>query len=203
MLKKRFLALFIAGQMVFGFSGSAMARLTNQSNETSPDAACWGASGAEVCVDASGNLLPTTDSDTTLGTSSLYWSNTYTDDITVSDDANITGTLTVADPVVITPESTVQTMNLTSSQVTASAGFILLSSTGNITLASGPQISTSSIPNGQYLILRSTAAAITFSDAGVVSGSRVITGTGNSTVVVSTSLARGFVHYDGYWYWMH
>lgn len=62
---------------------------------TAPDAWCVGKAGAEVCVDADGNVIPTTDNDTTLGTSSLRWATGYMLDLTIGDD------LTITDDVVI------------------------------------------------------------------------------------------------------
>jgi hypothetical protein len=55
------------------------ARLTG-TNPTgaSSDAWCVGPSGAEVCVDYQGNVLPTTNNDTTSGTSSLRWADVET-----------------------------------------------------------------------------------------------------------------------------
>jgi len=51
------------------------ARLT--SNSDSRDAWCVGVSGTEVCVDASGNFIPTTTNSVDLGTSSLKFKNVY------------------------------------------------------------------------------------------------------------------------------
>lgn len=52
------------------------ARLTSPGSSDA-DVWCVGIDGAEVCVDSSGNLIPTTASDTTLGTASLPWSVVY------------------------------------------------------------------------------------------------------------------------------
>ena len=76
-------------------TGRVFARLTG--TEPGTDVHCVGVSGAEVCVDVSGNFLPTTDNDTTLGTSSLRWATAYVldvvvgDDLTVADDSTVTG----------------------------------------------------------------------------------------------------------------
>ncbi len=53
---------------------NANARITGTSSD---DVWCVGPDGAEVCVDSSGNFLPTTTNDATLGTSSLYWNRIY------------------------------------------------------------------------------------------------------------------------------
>ena len=65
--------LFCALLLVGIGSGRVYARLTGSGT----DAWCVGASGAEVCVDSSGNLVPTTDNDGDLGTSALRFKNRY------------------------------------------------------------------------------------------------------------------------------
>lgn len=76
----------------------AHARITG-TVPASADIHCVGPSGAETCTDASGNFIPTTDNDATLGTSSLRWSGIHSydlslsDDLTVADDATVTGDL--------------------------------------------------------------------------------------------------------------
>ncbi len=85
--------------LILMLAGGAWARISTP--YTGDDAWCVGDNGTEVCVDSSGNLLPTTSNDTTLGTSSYLWSAVYaydlalSDDLTVSDDALISDDLTV------------------------------------------------------------------------------------------------------------
>lgn len=93
--------LILCAALILGISsGRVYARLTG--TEPGTDQWCMGVSGAEVCVDASGNLIPTTDNDTTLGTSALRFATAYImditigDDLTVTDDALVSGDLTVA-----------------------------------------------------------------------------------------------------------
>ena len=82
--------LLLSSLLVLGVSsGRVFARITG--TEPGTDISCWGPSGAEVCIDVSGNLLPTTDNDTTLGTSALRWATAYILDITVGDDLSVTG----------------------------------------------------------------------------------------------------------------
>ncbi len=87
----------VALALVLAFGASALfARVTPPAPaRTAPDTWCVGRVGAEVCVDYSGNLVPTSDDDTTLGTSSLSWSSAYIDDMvvgsTVTDSANFNG----------------------------------------------------------------------------------------------------------------
>ena len=59
------------------------ARITNSSGER--DTWCVGVSGAEICVDASGNIVPTTNNAADLGTSSLQFKNGYFDGTVYAD----------------------------------------------------------------------------------------------------------------------
>lgn len=62
---------------VFGlFESGIFARLTGNT-PSAPDAFCVGQSGSEVCVDSSGNVIPTTNNDADLGTPSLKWKDLY------------------------------------------------------------------------------------------------------------------------------
>ncbi len=83
-------ALLCAVLMLGVGTGKIHARLTGV---TGAAETCWGAAGAEVCVDTSGNWLPTTDNDGTLGTSSLRWATTYTYDEDIADDLTVVGDL--------------------------------------------------------------------------------------------------------------
>ncbi len=92
--------LLVCAALILGFgSGRVFARLTGTDPGT--DVQCLGVSGAEVCIDVSGNLLPTTDNDTTLGTSSLRWATAYIMDITVGDDLTVTDDATVTDDLTV------------------------------------------------------------------------------------------------------
>lgn len=53
---------------------------------------CWGDDGEEVCVDSSGNAIPTTDNDASLGTTSLRWSTVLSYDAAFGDDVVVGGT---------------------------------------------------------------------------------------------------------------
>jgi hypothetical protein len=83
----------IAG--VFLAFQTGYARLTSGTTSDN-DQWCMGVSGAEICVDSSGNLIPTTASDTTVGTSALPFATVYTDDLTTGDDLTVTDDLTVS-----------------------------------------------------------------------------------------------------------
>lgn len=71
------------------------ARLTGTDPAT--DIFCVGPAGAEICVDSSGNLISTTDSDATIGTSSLRFLNGFFDTIDVGTTLTIPdGSITTA-----------------------------------------------------------------------------------------------------------
>ncbi len=87
----RLLALLGCAILVLGIStGKIYARVSGSGS----DSWCVGPSGAEICVDTSGNLLPTTDNDTTLGTSALRFATAYVLDLNVDDDLTVTDRLT-------------------------------------------------------------------------------------------------------------
>lgn len=83
----------------------AYARVTGTA-PSDPDVACYGRSGAEVCVEYAGNFIPTTDNDTTLGTSSLAWATIYAYDLTLSDDLTVTDDVTVTDALTVNGSAT-------------------------------------------------------------------------------------------------
>lgn len=71
------IAAALAGLFIGSMAGGlANARITGTA-PTSPDTFCVGRSAAEVCVDRSGNVMPTTTNNQTSGTSSLRWSQTF------------------------------------------------------------------------------------------------------------------------------
>lgn len=106
MIKK---ILLLAGLALLPMS--AIARVTGTSpTGTSADIWCAGPSGAEVCVDSSGNLIPTTDDDADLGTPALQFRHLNIDgdasidsvtaaSMTVSGAASFNGNVTLGDAV--------------------------------------------------------------------------------------------------------
>lgn len=135
----QFCGLLLASVLILGIgSGRVFARLTG--TDPGNDVHCLGISGAEVCLDVSGNLIPTTDNDTTLGTTTYRWAtvNAYdlaaADDLTVADDATVTDDLTVGGDLFHTPIATqavtaAATINLTG----ACNGLVRLSATADVT----------------------------------------------------------------------
>ena len=86
---KKCLTGFLALSLSVFLAGSSFARLTGDPPSTA-DAWCSGASGAEICVDGSGNVIPTTDNDGSLGTTSLQFKDAYVDGTAYLDAADIT-----------------------------------------------------------------------------------------------------------------
>lgn len=139
---KKYLSLagaVLCAALILGVSsGRVYARLTG--TEPGTDVWCVGVSGAEVCADVSGNLIPTTDNDTTLGTTALRWAtvNAYdlaaADDLTVADDATVTDDLTVGGDLFHTAIATQSVAaGATISLVGACNGLVRLSATADVT----------------------------------------------------------------------
>ena len=117
--------LILTAALILGIaSGRVFARLTGTDPGT--DVVCWGVSGAEACLDASGNLIPTTDDDATLGTSSLRWATAYIADVTVGDDLAITDDLTVTGDLFNSPASTTTVTAALSIDLTGQCGKVVL-----------------------------------------------------------------------------
>ena len=94
----------------------SFARITTASNT---DAWCVGISGSEVCVDSSGNFIPTTDNDVTLGTSSLTWATVYTQDLTVSDDLTVTDDATVTSDLTVSGDGFIDQLGVSTNVVSS------------------------------------------------------------------------------------
>lgn len=83
--------------VLMAFTSILLARVTGTPpSRSAPDVFCVGRSGAEVCVDNDGNVIPTVDNDTTLGTASLRWATINALDFTAGDDVTVTDALTVS-----------------------------------------------------------------------------------------------------------
>lgn len=207
MLTKRFLALFMVGQMLFGFSGSAMARLTNQSNETTPDVACWGPSGSEVCVDASGNIVPTTANTQNLGSSTLPFLGATIRNLTVNTSQTNSGTLTQTGTVtlgaaagfVTTPASSVQSVYYGTGTITPSSRFVVFNSSGNMNMnaVNGPIISTVTAVNGQWITLITTGSVIGIPTDVTLNTAMVYSSTRGAFVSISSVTPRTFLFKTG------
>jgi len=80
------LAIAIMSEMV------TFARVTSSAIDR--DVWCVGVSGTEVCVDSSGNFIPTTTNSVDLGTSSLEFKNLYIDGTITTDAITNSGAYT-------------------------------------------------------------------------------------------------------------
>lgn len=200
------------------FSGRvSFGRVTTAASD---DIWCVGPSGAEVCVDASGDLLPTTDNDTTLGTSSLRWSDVQTLDITVGDDATISGDLTLTGALAMSglqnlAKTQVGTIGSAAGGMTVSSGIpvttnyqTLISTGGSITITDTPSVSTTTIldgttelTSGTFLILTSTAAngPILLQDEGTLTGSQLQLGAATRSIGQYDTLILIYDALDNFW----
>lgn len=86
---KKYLTGFLALSLSVFLAGSSFARVTGDPPSTA-DAWCAGPSGAEICVNSDGDVVPTTDNDGSLGTTSLEYKNIYIDGTVYLDSADIT-----------------------------------------------------------------------------------------------------------------
>lgn len=128
---KRTLIAVLAG---ISLAGSVVyARITGTAAPVN-DAFCAGASGAEACIDSSGNVVPTTDNAQTAGTSSLRFSNVYTNAVTNSGNSALTGNLTVGGHSQLggatTQYVTINTPTPQFGYVLTSSGAVIIQSTG-------------------------------------------------------------------------
>ncbi len=109
------LALVVSSVLLVGIStGKIHARLTGT---TGTAETCWGAAGVEVCVDSSGNWIPTTTNVGSLGTSSLKWKDLFlAGNTTIGGTAAITGNTTITGTLGVTGATTLtSTVTVTNS----------------------------------------------------------------------------------------
>lgn len=81
-------------------ASAAYARVDTQS-ATDADTFCSGPADKEICFDKNGNLVPTTDNNQDLGTSSLEWKDLYLDGTATIDDLQIDNTITGGSDLVV------------------------------------------------------------------------------------------------------
>lgn len=197
----------------------SFARITTADNT---DAWCVGISGSEVCVDSSGNFVPTTDNDTTLGTSSLTWAGIYTQDLTVSDDLTVTDNMSVAGLETLgktqVGTGTGSLGVYSSSAIAVTSSYETVISSGvHILISATPSVSTntvllgtgiccdntsgSEIPTGTVLVLTSTASAgsIILQDEGTLTGSRLQLGAATRAVGQFDTLKLIYDADDEFW----
>lgn len=199
---------------------SAVARVTAQIINT--DIWAVGPSGAEVAVDSSGNFLPTTDNDATLGTSALRWATAYVMDVTVGDDLTVTdaatfsGRMNFAKTQVGTGTGSLGVYS--SSAIPATSNYETVITSGVLVLISAvPSVSTGTVlkatgiccdnslsvalSEGMELILTSTASAggIILQDEGTLTGSRLQLGAATRQVDQFNVLKLVYDPADNFW----
>lgn len=224
---KRGLLSFVS---ILALASIAQARLVGTA-PTNPDAWCvnggsgnagTSVTGAELCVDYSGNFLPTVTGAQTLGSSSFYWSNAYMQAETVSGSVtegtvgstnatgiggtaatqNTTNGLSILGKVAITGI-------VTSTSIPVNSSYETLMSTDNTTVSvtALPSISTTTVPrgttelpSGTYLILTSTGpSGVVLFDDGTLSGSRLQLGASTRTITQFKTLTLIYDAVDHYW----
>lgn len=173
-------------------SGRVHARVTAQ-GASDADIWCVGPAGAEVCVDVSGNFLPTTDNDTTLGTSALRWATAYIVDLVVGDDLTVAGDATVAGDFLKTPvASQVLGAAGTINVVGACGGVLQLTVTANRTTNTTNTFTAPSAANAgcRLDVINMGGGTITLDDNSLFDvAADIVLGTGDSAEVVSTGAA--------------
>ena len=191
--------LILCAALILGVSsGRVYARLTG--TEPGTDQWCMGVSGAEICVDASGNLIPTTDNDTTLGTSSLRFATAYILDITVGDDLSVTDDATVTDDLTVGGDlfhTAIATATLsdagTISLAGACNGLVRLSVLGDVTTNTTNTFTAPTAANTGcvYYILNTGGGTITLDDNALFNvPANVALGTNDGAVIIQGSVSH-------------
>lgn len=186
------LALLLVAVLVIGVStGKVYARLTG--TDPGSDVSCWGVSGAEICVDASGNLLPTANNDTTLGTSALAFATVYAYDLALSDDLTVADDLTVTGDILKTPiASAALGAGGTIAVAGACGGVLQLTVTADRTTDTTDTFTAPAAANtGCRLdVINMGGGTITLDDNSLFNvAANIVLGTGDSAEVVSTGAA--------------
>lgn len=89
----KLLLLFLSVAVLGIIAGSVYSRLTG--NTQANDIFCVGPAGKEVCLDGSGNLVPTTTNASDLGSSSLYWKDLYLNGVAKIGTAQFTSRVAI------------------------------------------------------------------------------------------------------------
>lgn len=187
-------------------SNVSFARVTSAADDR--DIWCVGVSGAEVCVDSSGNMIPTTDDDADLGTSSLQWQDLYLDGTLYVDaisnegdisavNAAFTGTLDADGQVTLGAAGTVSTItaagvatfaaSVTAPDLTATDDVVIgdaLDVDGQVSVGADGTKSTVTVLGAATFAASVTAPAITGSTS--VSGLKVTVSGGPLTLYSRT-----------------
>ena len=151
--------------------------------------------GAEVCVDASGNMVPTVTGAQALGSSSLAFSAAYIGATGITNAGpTTTGLLTLT-------RTSVTLLTATQIPLTTSFENLVSNGSGPITLTATPTIPTAGIVSGTIIVL-STVGTIPFriQDAGTLAGSGVqVASPSYRQIGQYQTLALIYDGADGFW----
>ena len=178
------------------------------------DVFCTGGGTNEVCIDSSGNVLPTTTTGGDLGTAAFPWGAIYSSgSVSLAAGATVSGADFTASGRVVRTKTQVGTQTgfggifvSSSIPVTSSYQTLLSSGTNDVMLTSAPQISTSTtaggttiLTSGTFLVLTSTANGVVFCDEGTCAGSKLQLGAAQRTVNQYDILELVYDATDGFW----
>ena len=189
--------LILTAALIVGIgTGRVFARLTGTNPGT--DAVCWGISGAEVCVDVSGNLIPTTDGGTTMGTAALRWATVYTYDMDLSDDLTVADDLTVTGDLFNSPGSTITVTAALSIDLTGYCGkAVNLQTDGASRTTDTTNTFTGGVQGCVYYLYHTGAnggGTITLDDNALFDvPANVVLGTGDGAIIACVSGTTKFV----------
>lgn len=191
MKKLNFAGLLMAAILFLGISQSQVfARLTG--TDPGSDIWCAGPSGAEICVNAAGDVIPTTTNDTDLGTSTLLWNEIHLTAGGLTDSSVATGDL--ADSAVTTPK--VSAAAITSAKILDAAVTTDKLGTGAVTTAkhADDSVIALKILNGAVTTAKIgtdavTTGKISLEDMGVVFGNTLCVTTGKKIGVCKVASA--------------
>lgn len=176
----------------------------------------------EVCLDSSGNWIPTTSNNQTLGTASLPFSAVYAvnQTSTGSETVGTAGTMNAAGTGgTAATQSIVNGLQVfgksaisgvvVSTTIPVNASYeTVLSTGGAIVITATPSIATTTIvggatnlPSGTYLVLTSTSSSgqVTLQDDGTLSGSKLQLGASTRAITQYKTLTLVFDATDGFW----
>ena len=147
------------------------------------------------------NMVPGTDNTNALGTSSLRYSDVQTYDLTAADDVTVTDDLSVGDDLTLTgskiytfPSTTTITGSTT---IAVSSSYIVIAGSASATLVSTPNIATSGVTAGTYIIVTSTSGVFTLQDQTTLASSGM--SLGSATLTITTTTARSFIYNGTVW----
>lgn len=196
--------------------GIVYARVTGTGAPTVTET-CWGAVGAEICVDTSGNVIPTTNATQSLGTTALRFTTAFINTLTNSTSLVTSGTVQV-NGVLSNGVTQVGTLSggavgqgiYVSSQILPTSNYItfISSGVGAGAMTSTPTISTTTTtqgttgwPSGTFITITSTSSSggIVLQDEGTLTGSRLQLGASTRQINQFDTITLVFDARDSFW----